>query len=594
MGRRVFLSMRFTALIALLACACATEAFAQAEYSVRIEGVEDEAIRGALRNASNAAAEVENPPRSRRLLERRLERDAENLMSAFESLGYYGADVEARVDGAAPPYNAVFVCEPGPPYTIERIDIRAADASGESLSLGAPDITGLETGMTAAAAPILAADGKILTWLQYHGYPFPEMGKRRVLVDHEANALYLEFTVHPGPKAVFGPLQIEGLESVKPIVVERETPWQDGDPYDKLQLERLRTRLYNRNLFSVVRVAPGEALTEDGRVPVAVRLDEAKHRTIAGGLRFDTIDGAGARVMWEHRNMRGLGERLRIQADVATIESAVRFSYDVPRFHGQDKHLNATFAAGLEDTDAFESTFADLEGSVRQGLGKGRDISYGLRLRFSDVEQDGEDETFLLLSSPVRYTLDRRNDTFRPSSGYRANIGVEPFVDLLGIDRGFVRFDAGASVYQKLDEEAAWIVAARLKVGTIVGENLGGIPPDTRFYAGGGGSIRGYGFQRVGPLDEDDDPIGGASLLEGAIELRRSITESIGIVAFVDGGTVYEDSLPEFDETIRWGAGLGFRYFTPLGPIRFDAGFPLNKRDGDEAFQLYISIGHAF
>jgi translocation and assembly module TamA len=138
------------------------------------------------------------------------------------------------------------------------------------------------------------------------------------------------------------------------------------------------------------------------------------------------------------------------------------------------------------------------------------------------------------------------------------------------------------------------VLAGRVNVGAIAGSQRNRIPADERFYAGGGGSIRGYEHQKVGPL-RDDTPLGGRSLLEFSIEARTRISNRFGIVPFIDGGTVFESAYPTFGRTLRWGAGIGFRYFSPIGPIRFDVAVPLNRRSGiDKAFQIYISLGQAF
>jgi translocation and assembly module TamA len=120
------------------------------------------------------------------------------------------------------------------------------------------------------------------------------------------------------------------------------------------------------------------------------------------------------------------------------------------------------------------------------------------------------------------------------------------------------------------------------------------IPADIRFYAGGGGSIRGYAYQSVGPT-QNNEPIGGRSLITMSAELRIKITEKMGLVAFVDGGSAFESAFQDFEETLQWGGGLGFRYFTAIGPLRLDVGIPINRRAGiDDSFQIYVSIGQAF
>jgi translocation and assembly module TamA len=144
-----------------------------------------------------------------------------------------------------------------------------------------------------------------------------------------------------------------------------------------------------------------------------------------------------------------------------------------------------------------------------------------------------------------------------------------------------------------LDNRQWRVLAARLKVGTIVG--AGNVPPDKRFYAGGGGSVRGFGYQLVSPLAADGTPIGGRGLLESSLEMRIRLTDTIGVVPFVDAGSVSPTSLPGRDARIAVGAGIGARYYTGVGPLRVDFAMPVNPRGGiDKGFQFYLSFGQAF
>ena len=137
-------------------------------------------------------------------------------------------------------------------------------------------------------------------------------------------------------------------------------------------------------------------------------------------------------------------------------------------------------------------------------------------------------------------------------------------------------------------------MAGGANVGAIVGAERNEIPADERFYAGGGGSIRGYAYQTVAPLS-GTDPIGGRSIFELSLELRLKLTEQFGLVTFLDGGNAFTSQTPDFRESLLWGTGLGFRYYTPIGPLRLDVAFPLDRREGiDDSFQVYVSLGQAF
>jgi len=380
-------------------------------------------------------------------------------------------------------------------------------------------------------------------------------------------------------------------------VVLRETPWTPGAAYDERLLGAYRNTLYRLGLFSVVRVRGAEALSDDGTLPVTVELEEGKHRTIRTGLTFHSTDGAGMSAAWEDRNQRGLGHTLRLGATLGTQRSDLRAGYELPRFRRPDQQLSLSFNSGLEDTDAYDATYARTEAWVVRRPSERLRLGAGLALRYSQIDsdrRDGGSADYTLLSTPLEAAWDARDDTVHPTAGWRAAGRAEPFLDVTGFERNFLKLEGTFAWYQALDRDADWVAAARLRLAGLAGAALDDVPDDLRYYAGGGGSVRGYAHQRVGPMDEEDDPVGGRSLVEVGLELRRRLTESLGLVLFVDGGSVEADVVPTFSGRFQWGAGAGLRYLTPLGAMRFDAAVPLDKRGEDRAFQIYISLGHAF
>ena len=201
----------------------------------------------------------------------------------------------------------------------------------------------------------------------------------------------------------------------------------------------------------------------------------------------------------------------------------------------------------------------------------------------------------VFLSLPARYSWDHSNDLLDPSKGGRFFIQNEPFVDVFGNDVAFNKTSVGYSRYIRLKKaKPRLILATRAKAGFIFGAARDNIPADERFYAGGGGSVRGFRFQTAGELDDNNEPTGGRSFVEFAGELRGNITDEIGAAIFADSGAAYGSTVADFEEPLRIGVGGGLRYFSPIGPIRFDVAFPLDRRESDDPFQIYISIGQAF
>jgi len=249
-----------------------------------------------------------------------------------------------------------------------------------------------------------------------------------------------------------------------------------------------------------------------------------------------------------------------------------------------------------ENLDAFESDSITISGNINRDITEHFTVGVGSKYRLSQVNDDGVEDTFGLLSFPLSAQYDRRNNVLDPQQGFFASGVVEPFFDTIEGDTAFIRSRLNGSYYHTLSAISYKpTFALRASTGSITGTATADIPADERFYAGGAGSVRGYPFQKLGPLDGQNDPVGGRSYVEVSGETRLRFSEEWGGVLFVDGGNAYDEVIPTFSKKMRWAAGLGARYYTSFAPIRADIAIPLDKRSGiDDNFQFYISIGQAF
>jgi translocation and assembly module TamA len=337
---------------------------------------------------------------------------------------------------------------------------------------------------------------------------------------------------------------------------------------------------------------------------VTVTLVERPARFVGFGASFATSEGLALQAFWGHRNLFGEGEQLTIRGSVGRLiensigetEYFLGFDFRKPDVGQRTQDLLASFAIERERPEAFDRFAITASVGVERRLDRFTTGTVGLLFEQTEITQRGETDNFTLFGLALSADRNVTDDLLNPTEGYRARLDVTPYIDVNPSSnaRQFTRSELTASTYFDFDTVGWTVLATRATVGSVFGAELLDLPANKRFYAGGGGSIRGYDFQSVGPLDEFDDPIGGRSLLEFSVELRQKITESIGIVPFVDGGTVFENTYPDFDETLQFGAGLGFRYYTDFGPVRFDLATPLNPRDRDPVIQFYISIGQAF
>jgi len=582
----------------LAAFAAIAPAAADIRYEPAIVGVEDD-LAALLRDVSDLFRLRDQPTANEAALRRRAEGDVERLIDALRSEGYFDAAVRAEVEPGESGAVARLTVDPGPATLLEAFDVTLpAEAAASARRIAAELAPGaLELGRRARAEEILRASERAVARFGEAGHPFAKPSSRRVVVDHAARTMRVELAVEPGPYATFGESRIEGLDAVDPEVARRALGWREGEPFDATKVAAARRALAQTGLFSTIAVDWPEAPGAGGRLPVRVRLAEGKHRVIGAGVSYSTSEGVGTKAYWGHDNLFGSAEAFRIEGVLAELRQGVTATLRKPWFLRPDQALRFDLGVQHESLEAYESDSARAGVALERELSERLTASVGVAFEHSVIEEQGEAMTrdeFDLLDLPLTLAYDGADDLLNPRRGWRADLAVTPTQGVLDTEAAFLTIAPGGSAYFPLDAEARHVLALRASAGTIKGESRRGIPATRRFYAGGGETVRGYGFQLVGPLDANDEPIGGTSLLAGSVELRSMVTESIGLVAFVDAGNVYEESLPDFDEGLRVGAGVGLRYYTPVGPLRLDLAVPLDKRDVDDSFQVYVSFGQAF
>jgi translocation and assembly module TamA len=570
-------------------------ALADVPYSVEFVGA-PEGTKGTLEAASQLVELKDRPPASEPALRRRAEADLDRLKAVVNGAGYWGAKLQVDVQPPAEEggkAKVVVTIDKGPLYTLETVAFQDPAGNPSAALAGYdPAEAGLELGKAARSAPVLAAEGKIVDHLQRNSYPWAKVADRKVVVDHGTHTMAVTYTVDAGQKAAFGGTSIEGLENLDKLWVERRIAWHEGAPYDSTKVEETRKALAESGLFASIRLTPAPDPAPDGSAPMTVALSERVPRSVGAGIQYNSSEGFGARAFWEHRNLFGYAEHLRATIDLAQQRLGGKIDFRRPDAIGLDADYVSSLELAQESPPAYDVNRFRFFNGIEQRFGPTVTGGYGIaaeRLVFSDSALN---ETFTLVGAPTFLRRDTTDDLLNPTTGTRTSLTLTPWTSVAGPDATFVSARAMASAYRALDEKKRFVLAGFGAIGTIIGPSRDRIPPDKRLYAGGGGSVRGYGYQMLGPLNADDKPLGGKGSFEAGIELRAKITETIGIAPFLEMGMVNETSAP-FDRAF-FGTGLGLRYFTPIGPVRLDVGVPLNRRSADDAFQIYISLGQAF
>ncbi len=586
-------------------------------YATSITGVDGE-LQQAIADSATLFALQDEPAPALGALIRRAEDDIDRVTRALRAFGHYRGTVEVSIAGlpprdpglaaaiseAPPPVSVVLAVEPGPQFTIASLEFR--DAADEAATLPEQiDRTelGVEIGGPARSDAILAAEAVLARRMRALGYPFARVADRQAVVDFATGTMDVTYLVEFGPQAAFGAIAFEGLEQVDRDLLLGLAPLQPGDRYEPAILSEYRSALSELGVFDSVRVRGGEALDGDGRLPILVTVVERKRRFIGFGADFATSEGFGINGFWGHRNLFGGAERLRLGLEVGRIAENSADDYDYagtlsfrkPAFLRPDQDLLLDLDAREENLDAFERTGINVTAGVERRLTETLTADAGVSFEFERVVDNNEEtDRFTYVGLPFNLRWDRTDDLLNPREGTRLAIGFTPYFEALGSTQDLFRLRATGSAYYDFGTDGGTVVAGLVGLGALAGENVEDISADKRFYAGGGGTIRGYDFQSVGPLDADDDPLGGRSLFHFSLEVRQRVFGDFSLVPFVDGGTVFDAEFPDFSEELRFGAGIGIRYATGFGPLRLDVATPLNGRDRDDAVAFYISLGQAF
>jgi translocation and assembly module TamA len=212
------------------------------------------------------------------------------------------------------------------------------------------------------------------------------------------------------------------------------------------------------------------------------------------------------------------------------------------------------------------------------------------------VGQKGVSRTYQLLTLPITATYDSTgisNALVDPTEGFRASFAVTPTQAFGARNLTFVTLQAAGSTYFDLFDDGRSILAVRALVGSVLGASNLDLPPDQRLYAGGADTVRGYRYQSIGPKFSDGDPMGGTAVDAAGVEFRQRVFGDFGAVAFIDAGQASGEGVP-FTGALRVGAGVGARYYTPIGAVRFDFAVPLKRLRNGDSFEIYIGLGQAF
>ncbi|RUW92663.1 autotransporter assembly complex family protein [Mesorhizobium sp. M7A.F.Ca.US.010.02.1.1] len=577
-------------------------------YAVTINAPDaDKDLVKKLENASALKSDEERPVSGSLGLMAKARSDREQLVAALYADARYEGVVTVTIDGkplddlppdaefkGPQPVPVVIDIATGPKFTLGNIHLE-----GDAAGLMSADY-GLISGGDAGSGAVLKAEALIVRALKEEGRPLAKITARQIVADHATSTLDVTLTVAAGPVAGYGDTTVEGTEKVDRDFTEYMTGLKRGRQYSPQEIDDARDRLLALEVFNSVTFKEADTLDADRNIPIGVQVSERKPRYFGVGGTFSNTEGLGLEGYWGHRNLFGRAEKLRIEGKISGIGSNdlgelnynAGIMFEKPGVIGPASKFFASVKTVLEHPDAYDHFSVKGSTGLSYELTKKQTVSAEVALDYSRIHDAFGKHKYLIASIPLQYVYDNRDNRLNPTSGFRVLAYAEPSYDILS-GAAFLKLKGEGSAYQSLDSASKFVLAERVAIGSIVGTSLEHVPADRRFYSGGGGSVRGYAYQGIGPKDFTGQPIGGLSFFETSVEMRIAITDTIGIVPFVDAGTVSTKPVPDFAD-VKVGAGVGLRYVTPFGPLRIDAAVPLNRDPGDPHFGIYAGIGQAF
>ncbi len=588
---------------------------AELRYEYRLEGLESlsdksdvrpvnaDDIRGRFSELS-ALEEGDGKAVNGAMISARMREDQQLLVDIMSGQGYFDATVNGNLELPAQKGDIVTVIlqvTPGQRYDFASIMFEAGPVEPEDLisknfvpKIGEPIV----------AERVLAAEANLAVALPQEGYPFVDIGQRDILLDPETATGDYTLPVNTGPRSSFGEIVTTGTTAFDADHVGVIARFKKGELYDSRKVDDLRKALVSTGLFSIVSVKPapsGEA-GPDGTEYATINVEQeaGPPRTIAGSAGYGTGQGIRVEGSWTHRNLFPPEGALIASAVAGTQEQGASVTFRRSNAGRRDRTVEFGLSALRSDLDAYEALTGRLGGRISYNSTpiwqKRFTYSYGFEVlgtneedfNFSTGERDSR--TYYVAALPGEVTFDTTDSLLNPTEGFRISAKLSPEASLGSGTQFYGRGQVEATTYYGIG--SSFVLAGRARIGSIAGADRADIAPSRRFYAGGGGSVRGFGYQELGPKDIDDDPIGGRSLIEAAAEVRYRFGD-YGVVGFVDAGQVYTSSTPGFDN-MRFGVGIGGRFYTNFGPLRLDVATPINRQPGESRVSVYISIGQAF
>ncbi|WP_225613379.1 autotransporter assembly complex protein TamA [Pseudomonas sp. Pdm06] len=560
----------------LLSFSCA--ALANSELEVRVQPSNDELkanVEGYIGGVGDRDEEA--------LL--RFSRGAEEqARKAAQALGYYQPQIDSEVKGGKDP-RLVLTIDPGEPVHLRNVTVRIDGPAASLKAFRVPGNAALKPGAVLNHGRYEDAKRVIQNQASRYGYFSGRFTQQKLRVDPQAGIADIELVYDSGPRYALGPVSFEGDTPFDEDLLQRMVPFKAGTAYDSELIAELNQALQSSGYFEGVRVDAAPTAATNNVIPVAVKLDTRKPRTMGLGLGFSTDVGPRAKANWTRHWVNPQGHSYGWEAEVSAPRQNVGLWYDVPLDPPLTDKMR--YAGGyqyeeLAGTDSL-SKLLTVGPEWHSKLPSGWQRVVSLKWQREEYRLGDDAGLSTLLMPGVSYSYLRSDNRIDPHNGYRLQFDTKVAKEGLGSDNNLVYGTAMVKGLTTVFDKHRLL--ARAQIGGSATNGYKSIPPSLRFFAGGDQSVRGYDYQSLSPENSEGDRIGGRYMVAGSLEYQYSIAEKWRVATFIDQGNSFNSlELP----SLKTGVGVGVRWVSPVGPIRLDLAHAMDDEGG---IRLHFSMG---
>lgn len=578
----MYASFRWICLCLLMLC---TSLASATSVTISLTGQDGQTLDKEIENNVRAYLSLHQQKDHPRLSDRwvmNLHRQAPaEIKKSLQALGYYQAEIASDLKQDADQWTAHFAIKPGPQlrYTASKLDIRG-DAASDPIIQELITTLPLHEGDPVHHGVYESAKKQIQNLAARRGYFAAQFVEHAIAVDLETYSAALTLIFDSGERYQIGAIRFSE-SPIRESTLREYLNFEIGSPYLTADLINLQQDLTNTDYFDSVVVTPDR---ESGgtSVPIDVALTPAKRNRYTAGVGFGTDTGPRIKLGWQNRYINSRGHKAGADIKLSPVLSTLSSYYTIPHFLKRDGELSFNGIASRENTDTSESQGINLGLNYRHKRW-GWDETVSLSYLFENFEIAGQEETSKLLIPGIAWSTTSTDDPTFTRSGYRLDLNLRGAISTFLSDLNFVQASLNAKAIHSFWDSGRFIVRGNL--GLTETDDFDRMPTSLRYFAGGDNSIRGFGYEDLGPRDSDGDVIGGKYLLVGSFEYEHRIKDKWFVAGFVDAGNAFN----KFGGEVEVGTGLGVRWLSPVGLIRVDVGVGISEPD--RPIRLHIVIG---